>query len=88
MSEALPMEATPAAILEGIAEVARRHLDWGGRLDRDQRLVEDLELDSMRLFTLAAELENHFRIHLGEEDEAQLETVGDLVDLIGRKLGG
>ncbi len=74
-------------VLEGIAEVARRHLGWQGALRRDMRLVEDLELDSMRLFTLAAEVENHFRVILDEEDEGALVTVGDLADLIGRKLG-
>ncbi len=73
-------------ILEGIADVARRHLDWQGPVERHMRLVEDLELDSMRLFTLAAEVENHFRVHLYEEDEMQLVTVGDLADMIGRKL--
>ncbi|MCH9650924.1 MAG: acyl carrier protein [Deltaproteobacteria bacterium] len=73
-------------ILDGIAQVARQHLEWQGPIERRMRLVEDLELDSMRLFTLAAELENHFRIHLYEEDEMTLETVGDLVDAIGRKL--
>ncbi len=77
-----------AKIIDGITQVARQHLEWLGPVERQMRLVEDLELDSMRLFTLAAELENHFRIHLYEDDEATLETVGDLVDTIGRKLAG
>ncbi len=33
------------------------------------RLVEDLRLDSIRLLTLAAEVENRFRVILDEEDE-------------------
>ncbi len=83
------MSETPALgtkILEGIKEVARRHLDWQGAVRREMRLVEDLELDSMRLFVLAAEVENHFRIALDEADELRLVTVGDLADLIQRKL--
>ncbi|HVT59990.1 MAG TPA: acyl carrier protein [Thermoanaerobaculia bacterium] len=74
-------------ILQGIAEVARAHLGWEGPLHREMRLVEDLRLDSIRLMTLAAEVENRFRVLLDQADEAGIETVGDLVDVVGRKLG-
>jgi acyl carrier protein len=76
------------AILLGIAEVARLHLGWEGALTPDMRLVEDLRLDSLRLLTLAAEVENRFRVLLDEADEAGIETVGDLVAAVRRKLGG
>jgi acyl carrier protein len=76
----------PNEILEGIAEVARTHLDWVGPLDLEMRLVEDLRLDSVRLLTLAMEVENRFRVRLDEKDEALLLTVGDLVAVVGRKL--
>jgi acyl carrier protein len=75
-------------ILAGIAEVARRHLDWQGPFTAEMRLIEDLRLDSIRLFTLAAEVENRFRVLLDEADEARIETVGDLVAIVRRKLGG
>lgn len=75
-------------ILAGIAEVARLHLDWQGPFTLDMRLVEDLRLDSIRLLTLAAQVENRFRILLDEADEAGIETVGDLVAIVRRKLGG
>lgn len=76
-----------AAILAGIAEVARLHLGWEGAVTPDMRLVEDLRLDSVRLLTLAAEVENRFRILLDEADEAGIETVGDLVAVVRGKLG-
>ncbi|HET9227571.1 MAG TPA: acyl carrier protein [Thermoanaerobaculia bacterium] len=76
-----------ANILEGIAQVAQKHLGWQGPLTADMRLVEDLRLDSVRLLTLAAEVENRFRVLLDEADELALETVGDLVAVIRRKLG-
>ena len=76
-----------AAILAGIAEVARLHLGWEGPLTADMRLVEDLRLDSLRLLTLAAEVENRFRIFLDELDEGAIETIGDLVAVVRRKLG-
>jgi acyl carrier protein len=56
-------------ILGGIAAVAREHLGWEGPLTGDMRLVEDLRLDSVRLLTLAAEVENRFRVVLDEADE-------------------
>ena len=74
-------------ILEGIAQVAHEHLGWQGPLTADMRLVEDLRLDSVRLLTLAAEVENRFRVLLDEADELAIETVGDLVAIVRRKLG-
>jgi acyl carrier protein len=74
-------------ILEGVAEVARQHLGWEGPLTVDMRLIEDLRLDSVRLLTLAAEVENRFRVILDEADEAAIVTVGDLVEMVRRKLG-
>jgi acyl carrier protein len=76
------------AILDGVAEVARVHLGWEEELTPEMRLVEDLRLDSIRLLTLAAEVENRFRVRLDELDEASIETVGDLVAVVRRKLGG
>lgn len=75
-----------ASILEGIAQVAREHLDWSGPLRPEMHLVEDLELDSIRLLTLAVEVENHFRVALDEADEEEIDTVGDLVEAVRRKL--
>lgn len=78
---------TRAEILAGIAAVAREHLDYEGELRLEQHLVEDLTLDSIRLLTLAAEVENRFRVSLDAGDEAGIETVGDLVDVLAVKLG-
>jgi acyl carrier protein len=75
------------AILAGVAEVARVHLGWEEELTPEMRLVEDLRLDSVRLLTLAAEVENRFRVRLDEQDEGSIETVGDLVAVVRRKLG-
>lgn len=73
-------------ILDGIAEVARIHLGWEGDLSPGLRLVEDLELDSLKSLTLALEVENHFRVYL--DQEAGIVTVGDLVQAIARHLDG
>ena len=76
---------TDAQILEGVEQVAQKHLDFEGDLAPSTRLVEVLELDSLRLLTLVVEVENHFQICLEEGDEYELETASDLVSLIGRR---
>ena len=73
--------------LAGIAAVAREHLALAGDLDPEARLIEDLGLDSLRLLTLAAEVENRFHIRLEPEDEAAIATVGDLARVVAQKVG-
>ncbi|MEO8504831.1 MAG: phosphopantetheine-binding protein [Acidobacteriota bacterium] len=73
-------------ILAGVAEVARQHLDYTGAIEPGMRLIEDLRLDSLRLLTLAVEVENRFRVRLDPEEEAAIETVGDLVRTVAGKL--
>ena len=77
---------TESDILAGIAQVAQDHLGYEDNLHPHLRLVEDLELDSLKSLTLAVEIENYFRICLDSEAEHQLETVGDLVNEIRRLL--
>lgn len=77
---------TSEEILRGVEQVAREHLDRPGDLRLEMDLIEDLELDSLLLLTMAVEVENRFRICLEEEDEAAIRTVGDLVDIVQRKL--
>ncbi len=75
-------------ILRGIEAVAREHLDRPGVLDPKMDLIDDLELDSLLLLTLAIEVENRFRICIDEEDEIAIRSVGDLVETVYRKLSG
>ena len=75
-------------ILQAIEEVAREHVGLleDVRFDPGLRLVEDLTLDSIQLLTLAVEVENRFRICMDPEDEEGIETVGDLADVVARKM--
>lgn len=77
---------TREEILRGVEAVAQEHLDRPGELRPEMDLIDDLELDSLLLLTLAVEVENRFRICLEQEDEAAIRTVGDLVDTVQRKL--
>ena len=73
-------------ILAAVAALARDKLGYDGELEPGMRLVEDLELDSIRLMTLAMEVEDHFRICLDEDDEAAIVTVADLIGVVKKKL--
>lgn len=77
---------TSDEILAAIAELARTKLDFQGPLRREMRLVEDLELDSIRLMTLAMEIEDHFRIAIDEAEEDSILTVADLIAVVEHKL--
>jgi acyl carrier protein len=83
-----PLRPVPsrARLLAEIAEIAREKVGWTGPVSPELRLVEDLALDSLRLLTLAIEVEDHFRVCLDEMDEEEIETLGDLADTVARKL--
>lgn len=73
-------------ILAGIAAAAKKELGYGGELRPEMSLVEDLQLDSIRLLSLAMAVEDHFRIALDAEDEGGINRVADLVALVRAKL--
>ncbi len=76
-----------AAILAGIAAAARKKSSaMRGELRPEMSLVEDLQLDSIRLLSLAMAVEDHFRIALDAEDEGGINRVADLVALVRAKL--
>ena len=76
---------TDGEILRQLESMVREKLEWRGELRGDMRLVEDLELDSLQLMTLAVETENRFRIILDPDEEASIERVEDLVRLVSKK---
>lgn len=73
---------TDCEILDRVGELAREHIGWEGDLSPSMRLVEDLELDSLKALTLVVEVENQFRIRLEPEVEAGIATMSDLVKAI------
>lgn len=54
-------------------------------LRRDLHLVRDLDLDSLKRIELVIRIENEFRVRLEPEDEGEITTLGDLVDVIRRR---
>jgi acyl carrier protein len=49
------------------------------------RLVDDLQLDSLELTVLAVGLEDHYRVRLSEHDAAGIATVAELARLVAAR---
>ena len=83
-----PPGAAPdrGAILDVIRNIAREELDYDGPVEEPAELARDLALDSMTVVVLAVAIEDRFRIKLNEADAQVLNTVGDLVTLVQRRV--
>jgi acyl carrier protein len=52
------------------------------RITESTRFKEDLEADSLDLYTLVQELEDSYGVHMPDEDAAKILTVGAAVDYV------
>ncbi len=91
MTDSAEDQARRRAILEEIVRLAASvnpELAPSRRILETDRLLEDLQLDSMTLTALAVALEDHFRVILTDAPAGALDTVGGLADYIARQPGG
>lgn len=51
-------------------------------LQEDTSFVNDLNADSIQLMELVMSIEEEFDIEIDEDDIAQIETIGDVIDYI------
>jgi acyl carrier protein len=70
-----------------VLELIRDHLADELDLDPDKiqeatRFKEDLEADSLDLYTLVQELEDNYGIKISDEDASTILTVGQAVDYV------
>jgi len=49
-------------------------------------LIRDLDMDSLALYELVIELEEHYHLQITDEDIDRIKTMGDIISFIGRKL--
>jgi len=52
------------------------------RIDETTRFKEDLEADSLDLFTLVQELEDSYGVKMTDEEAARILTVGEAIDFV------
>jgi acyl carrier protein len=76
---------TELEVLAEIRRIAVRDLGYNGVLGPNDRLVNDLHLDSMTLTVLGVALEDHFCVILTDVPPDELQTVGSLAACIARK---
>jgi acyl carrier protein len=72
---------------EQIFSLIRAHLAEELEVDpatiiQDTRFREDLEADSLDLYTLVQELEDSYAIRISDEEAAKILTVGQAVDFV------
>jgi acyl carrier protein len=53
-----------------------------GAIVEGTRFKEDLEADSLDLYTLVQELEDTYSVHMSDEQAARILTVGQAVDFV------
>lgn len=73
-------------VLATLRRVAVTELDHRGPVSPETALREGMRLDSLGMTVVAVALEDRFRVCLREEDCADLATVGDLCDLVARRV--
>ena len=54
----------------------------GDRITEQTRFKEDLEADSLDLYTLVQELEDSYGVRISDEDAAKILSVGQAVDFV------
>ncbi len=82
---ALPIAMERGQVLEDVRRVLEEHLLISD-VREETDLFRDLELDSVQQLTFIVELENNFEICFDEGDEASIRTIGDVVDIVSRRL--
>jgi acyl carrier protein len=53
-----------------------------GRISETTRFKEDLEADSLDLYTLVQELEDSYGVKISDEEAAKILTVGQAIDFV------
>jgi acyl carrier protein len=72
---------------EEVTELIRGHLADEleidpASVDEDTRFKEDLDADSLDLYTLVQELEDSYGVKMSDEEAARILTVGQAVDFV------
>ena len=69
------------AILEDVAEVSPEDVN------ENSVLMDDLDLSSMEILTIVADLEETFGLSITEKELRNVVTIGDLVDYLAANAG-
>lgn len=77
-------ESIEARIIAGLAKIKKRKPET---IHREDRLIEDLEIDSLDTLDLIFQLEEEFDIEIPQEDQLQFSTVQDVIGYVQPRVG-
>jgi acyl carrier protein len=81
------MRMTREAIVEQVNRTLTDEFEIPpGKLSPDQRLREDLDLDSLDAVDMIVALEQRFKIRVDEEQAKLIRTVGDIYDSVEKTM--
>lgn len=78
-------------IRQGVIEIIIRRLEKSLIIDKDKiseksLLIDDINADSLNIVELVMDFEREFAIEIWDDELDALQTVGDCINLICRKL--
>lgn len=74
-------------IVERVLETVRDVVETG-EVTADSSLMDDLDMESIEVFSLLGRLEREFHVRIPERSLSQVDTVRDLADVVGKAAGG
>ena len=72
-------EEIKRTLYEMVSELLEREVD---DIDESKALMDELDLSSLEIMTMIADLEEQFQIQIPENDIRGIVTVGDMIDFI------
>jgi len=81
-------EPTREQIFDKICELLKPYNPQNRQITLQSGIVSDLEVDSVAVFDLVMELEDHYDISISMEQVSDIKTVGELVICVKELLEG
>lgn len=72
-------EEIKRTLYEMMSELLEREVD---DIDESKALMDELDISSLEIMTMIADLEEQFQIQIPENDIRGMVTVGDMIDFI------
>lgn len=79
------MALDESEIFEEVIQILRKHSQTAAEVTMDTNIAVELALDSVAMFELMMEVEDHFDIGFSVEEGSNLQIVGSLVEAISSK---
>jgi acyl carrier protein len=70
-----------------ISRIISRNIEWPDEIRPEDRLREDLAIDSLDVIMIINEIEDEFKVTVEQQEVRCLATVQDIVNNLGEKMG-